>query len=117
MISLIQGEDKILQFDLKDAAGNAVNFADLPEVNVMLSIDGQAVFLWSKTVQSGKARVIAVIGNPSRCKVVLSRIVTQYLPEGRIAKLEITTFQTDADIANNRAETTQATMYKIKARL
>lgn len=115
MNTLFQGEDKTIQFDLKDAAGNAVTFANLPEVLVNFTVDGYLCLAASKTTVSGKSRVSAISGQPTRCKVILPAAVTSRLWPDRVVRVEIKTFSTDSDYSNGRAETTQATLYKVKA--
>ena len=115
MNTLYQGEDKTIQFDLKDAAGNPVTFASLLEVLVNLTVDNYLILAASKTVQANKVRVQSVSGQSTRCKVILPAAVTAGLWPNRIVKVEIKTYTTDADYQNGRAEITQATLYKVKA--
>lgn len=111
---LIQGEDKTIQFDLKDAAGNAVNFSDLQQVTVKLMQQGRLIASYTKTTISGLGRVQSVSGNPTRCKVLLTRDITHQLKPGYNVNLQVTTFNTDTDYVALRAESTQAVIYQVK---
>ena len=111
MNTLIKGEDKTLDITIEDSLGNAIDFDDLINMVVILSINGTVVKRYSKVLTSGYDTIVeGSTSNVAKC--IINRADSAQFNVG-VMRIEIQLFITDSDYVGGRKDVQQSALFNV----
>jgi hypothetical protein len=112
METLYIGEDKTIYFDLLDKDGEPLNFADLIDMVVILSINNIEVAKYSKVEAEGFEPVTAG-ETVTEAKIILTSDKTSDFNTG-LLQMQIDLVIEDSDYVNGRKDREVADLFRVR---